>query len=605
MSVINRNLIPYYINVDSRMKNTGEVVTKDEYILNCQSINFLKDNNLLHIAHLNHCYKSGDIISIKNFNPPCYLLNIYDDDNLIILDVPNGSDFMKVCYPHGVHTCAINEYFEIELCNVKGIKDNNRRRTFCGIPLDIINSKHKILFELDPNNYKHLTLCDNYFLSSNNHFFIKFNMVTCYSPEDKNKIKPHLFKLIRHYVAGINSDYLVNLCSGAVIKNHDINGYCISLCDFIPLYDECYEARELCISKIINTKLCGQVNNYVMNLGKTYNNIYSVRLCSTEFPNMRNRLFINDCQFYWCNYEDNCVNKISICSGIYSLEDLATTLTRESLCNLNAMKGCYIDYLQFTVEKHLDNKFISIKSFKCIELCKPLRLFDCNKICVCHPDHNVKIGSVIRLESCENNLHIQGKIIFLNRYYKIICIMDKDHYEIIPDCEYFDASTVNRFIEPGVIRILFPQLFTIQYDKCKIFCDLLGIKNCTKLSSCFNTKYFNEKFDYFYMIIKPFQTFDLNNVNIYSPFAKIQLGGSDSNCNVLYNTFVDIPKIYYDPIKTISCLEISFVDPLGKPYNFGNLNHSFTLEFITIDDSPGKSLLNPNTLKNYGAKIFE
>ena len=272
------------------MKNIGEIVTKDECILISQTIKFTSNNNLIIFACKDHQYKLGDIVSISNFITPTIFLSIYDDNNNIVLDIPNGANFMKIFYKHDIKTFITSEYFEIELSGVKGIKDNNNCRTFYGIPIDVINSRHKIIFDLNPRDYDHLNLSDSYFEANPNYFFIKFNIVS--GNATNKKIKNHLFKLMRHYVAGINFDNLINLKDGAIIKYRDNDNFGISLCDNIPLYDDCYNVKHLCVSKIINTRLCGQVNNYIMNLGKTYNNIYQVKLCSTEFPNIKNSFFI-------------------------------------------------------------------------------------------------------------------------------------------------------------------------------------------------------------------------------------------------------------------------------------------------------------------------
>jgi len=213
----------------------------------------------------------------------------------------------------------------------------------------------------------------------------------------------------------------------------------------------------------------------------------------------------------------------------------------------------------------------------------------------------------IFLESCDPYIIFENKYIQLNKFYTIIEILDINTYVIKLNYENKDIlRNYDYNLAHGTIRFMVPQLFNILHTKSKSFCDLFGIAYCSKFNINVNTRILNKSFDYFYMIIKPFQTFDINNVNIYSPFAKIQLGTNDcDNCKVLYNTFVDIPKIYYDPVKNISSLEISFVDPCGNPYNFGNLDHSFTLEFITIDDTPVKTLVNPNTMKSYGVNVFD
>jgi hypothetical protein len=590
------------------MKNKGNIITKDQFILDPQEIKLKCNNNLIRLQHHNHSYKPGDMISINNITLPHDKLNIINDDGSTILEIPKGADFMKILFPHGVLKCEQGEYYEIELNGVKGIK-NGSSRTLNGIPIDIINTKHKIMFELEPTNYSHLELCDDYFVSSPNYFFIKFNMVAMSCLSDDNINKPYLFELTRHYIAGINIDHLLELSNGAIIKNCDQNGYDIELCSAKPLYDECCMMEGICVSKIISTKICGLLNNYVMNLGKTYNNIYSVRLCSTEFPNMKSRIFINDCCINWINYDETCSNKIYIKSGCYKLHELTKYLTEESKNNPNSMdKNGYVNFLDFSVDTIRDNNCIAIKSYKYLEIDNPFKCCH-DKITLLHPDHNIKVGSLIKLVSNNPDLIVGKRRIIMNHWYHVTCIFDKDSYSIKPVLSKLKPIEDTNAVLPkgNSIGILIPQLFCIQYPKCTTFCELLKIPNSCKFSECIRTKCFNNNFDYFYMIIKPFQTFDLSVSNIYSPFAKIQLGSNDccSNNKILYNTFVDIPKVYYDPIKDISSLEISFVDPTGTPLNFGNLNHSFTLEFVTIDDSPTGTLINPNTMKSYGIKVVE
>jgi len=585
------------------MKNKGNIVTKDQFILDSQEIKFINDSNFIRLNHKNHPYKQGDIISVYNLNLPCNKLSITNDDGTITLDIPKNADFMKILFPHHIQKCDHDEYYEIELLGVKGFKNDRNHKVFYGIPIDIINTKHKIFFELDASNYLHLNLPKDYFAPSTDYFFIKFNMVAMFC--DENKIKPFLFKLIRHYIAGISTDHLLNLRNGTVIKSCDNQGYEIELCDAKPLYNDSCKMKNITVSKIVSTKICGQLNNYVINLGKTYNNIYSVKLCSTEFPNMRSRIFVNDCCLNWINYDETTTHKIYIKSGCYTLKELAkylTEISKNNPCSTN--RDGNERYLNVTHCEEQGNEYLSFKSYKYIKIYKPFKYNDNKKeITIYHTEHNMKQGTCMFVFTPKITNHTESI-----KWCQVTKIIDKDYYIATVMRDSSNNFEIGNFENSfSDFSIFIPQLFYIQYSKCSSFCELLKISNNTKFSNCIKTKYFNDTFDYFYMIVKPFQTFDLSTVNIYSPFAKIQLGSNDCcfDNKILYNTFVDIPKIYYDPIKDISSLEVSFVDPTGIPINFGNLNHSFTLEFITIDDSPNGSLMNPNTMKSYGLKVTE
>jgi len=73
-----------------------------------------------------------------------------------------------------------------------------------------------------------------------------------------------------------------------------------------------------------------------------------------------------------------------------------------------------------------------------------------------------------------------------------------------------------------------------------------------------------------------------NNKNIWTKsniLTKIQL--SSATGQVAYNTFVDNP-FFFDNIKdNIYTLEFTWLDESGTEVDFGNVDHSFTLEFIT------------------------
>lgn len=80
---------------------------------------------------------------------------------------------------------------------------------------------------------------------------------------------------------------------------------------------------------------------------------------------------------------------------------------------------------------------------------------------------------------------------------------------------------------------------------------------------------------------------------IKSAFAKLLLTGSPGK--MLYNSNVYTPKLFTDPISELSQLTISFYTPNGDLYDFNGLDHSFTLELITLDESPSDTHINTHT----------
>jgi len=92
------------------------------------------------------------------------------------------------------------------------------------------------------------------------------------------------------------------------------------------------------------------------------------------------------------------------------------------------------------------------------------------------------------------------------------------------------------------------------------------------------------RINYIYLALRGFKNikniiFDKNN-EAYDLFAKILLNVPAGE--MAFNTFVDNPWVFTDVHDTkISKLDFQWVDPEGNPVDFGGVNHSFTLEFIT------------------------
>src|SRR5690606_28367283 len=106
--------------------------------------------------------------------------------------------------------------------------------------------------------------------------------------------------------------------------------------------------------------------------------------------------------------------------------------------------------------------------------------------------------------------------------------------------------------------------------------------------------------NYIIMVANPLKT--LFSVGpIKNAFAKITL--CDIPGKVLYNTFVPTAHVFDDPLESLFELEIQFYNPDGTLFNFNGLNHSFTLEIITIVDIPEGTGINASTGKNYNREI--
>jgi hypothetical protein len=59
----------------------------------------------------------------------------------------------------------------------------------------------------------------------------------------------------------------------------------------------------------------------------------------------------------------------------------------------------------------------------------------------------------------------------------------------------------------------------------------------------------------------------------------------------MFNTFVDTPIYFNPPLNILTEFEFTFIDPNGNPWNFYNINHSFTLEITNVNNYPANTNL--------------
>ncbi len=67
-------------------------------------------------------------------------------------------------------------------------------------------------------------------------------------------------------------------------------------------------------------------------------------------------------------------------------------------------------------------------------------------------------------------------------------------------------------------------------------------------------------------------------------FYKINLKGK--NGKFIYDTYVDAPIFYTEPLRVLHQLTLEFLTPNGKLYDFNGIDHSFVLEIVTHQDIP-------------------
>jgi hypothetical protein len=304
-------------------------------------------------------------------------------------------------------------------------------------------------------------------------------------------------------------------------------------------------------------------------------------------------------------------------------EKIANTLIINSTNRYNYIK----------IDIDLETDTCIFKSFKKIELFRPIVSIvpdittDSTSdpknnvtymITINHPNHSLQKNDLIFLSNAIEHMGIPESI--LNRQHRISHIVNKDQYSI--ELPSFNLSQLDRRMTQGgnIVSISYPNKFRIRFDYTDTFGSILGFRNVgnsnaiTKYGTIISNKdaydsdllfdevgtqlySLNKRINFFgdqYILIvcKQLETM-LNMGSIKNVFGKILLNGESDK--PLYNTFVPVQKIFDVPVPEISELEFEFYNQNGNLYDFYGTDHSFTLELITLNESPEISGISART----------
>jgi hypothetical protein len=249
------------------------------------------------------------------------------------------------------------------------------------------------------------------------------------------------------------------------------------------------------------------------------------------------------------------------------------------------------------------------------------------RIRVLHFQHESKTGEYVSIKGAINLEQIDP--IYLNREHMIIRIIDEDHYDIV-------LSRVNLYNPSiptamgGFDCILFtPNVFRLRFDLNDTMGQQLGFRDVGKITSITpydtvinnDTLYEQEDLQnvintiftvepstlqqnlvlrnavqldgppYLLLICKELQS-GVNLGRIKDYFYKINMEGLIDT--VVYDTYVDNPIFFVDPLNKLSSLTIEVRQPDGSFYDFGISDHSFTLEIVTLDEIPQGTAIRKN-----------
>ena len=396
-------------------------------------------------------------------------------------------------------------------------------------------------------------------------------------------------------------------------------------------------------------------NHYLIKLPYTYSQVVYIKMISSEFPNVQKN--INDTgvnknnKLYWQNLEDgDIVYSIDIESGTYNPLSLQNAIEQKILSvrrvysrNISESQSNNIEYTENNIIKlTIDEKteIVTFKSYTEATIYKPFietnpKITNTNpigllkySITINQINHRMKVGDKIIINNSLSYFGIPAKV--LNGEHVITEIINENQYIII--VKNFNLEDDRTDTGGGsCVSILTPNIFRLRFDFPDTMGRILGFRNpgsniaITPYNNVITNKddyekelgideegnlvaYTNNSLLFSadnYILVVCKQIIGISNFgDIKDVFAKIQLpdalssifnSSNISSNRMILDTFVDAPIYFHSPIRNLYELEFEFYTPDGQLYDFGGLDHSFTLEVVTMSDTPkGTGLVSFN-----------
>lgn len=653
-----------YIDINSAFRNTEpSLKTDDAILLGKDPLVFSNDSDIVSINQPGHSFQVNDPITLLGAVGKLSILRTYINSTTPTFVIPVGCNFMKIFYTHGIPLTYTGDSVFIELQNILGDRGTSAASSYLGsIPVNVINAQQQLkltLTQADIGTANTDCLISSfpigYFTPSPSYFFVVLpvKMTVEYTLNSYN------FKLVYTSIAGIplnqlNAIYPItpnNINGYHIITSVTPNGYSFVVNNKAvtdPSTTFSGGGINVYVSKVntINPAYPNP-NNYQIDIGSVIHDIVAVRLLSSEIPNTENAIRDNPIEranniIYWNDIDDgDHLYSITIPSGNYAPDELATEIQNLFLNTprINAgQPGFYYTprhYMKVTININTD--VVTFQSYKEFNLGAPIEdvipAFSGQvdptvtyQLKINNPGHGMtNPGDIILIQNAISTLGIPADVI--NGEHTVTQILNDSEYQI--SLPKFNAlSTTDNTGGGSNVFIYIPDTFRLRFDQPNTMGTVLGFRNpgnpasITPFSNLISNsdpyqfeiaqnstgqpiKITNNSLqlsgdNYIIMVAKPFTTYSTLG-KVKNAFAKIIL--CDSPGKVLYNTFVPITYYYNDPLHEIHDLCIQFYSYDGYLFDFSGVDHSFTIEIVSVDDIPEGTGISANSGKNYNQKV--
>ena len=609
-----------YVNINSASREKKLIYESENQILldnNPLQMKLLGGHYIMRINHLRHNFCVGDRITLSGVYNRIVILRTRSDITSPFQFV-RGSEYLKIIYPcisDFENICFDQTFGSLLYVRISGFVGSNGCPCIGNIPVTSLNKRHRVYLTIpgilfDPN-------------------VIYIRLVRTFY--DVNPI--YIFPV--PYNVTIYFDYIVGVPIGLINTRSEIHPAgsifhlissadkdCYTVCLGVGGGGRAFGGNQVYVSRI--KSLHGgflDAGSYSIDLDKIYSNVVYVGLVSSEFFNSEQMVRCGSDKnnaFYWENLEDaEHVYKVEIPAGNYSLIELGVVL-ENVIGSVPRIGGCagpsYVSKNVVRFEINPGTNRSVVRSFKIAHLQNPIvgtvpSISDFPNldpvpitIQINHVGHGLVVGDCINVCGAVAHLGIPD------------CAINGNHIVThINNCDSYSIVVVNFNYLPGRLytgggkgfTVSVPNYFRIRMDFEDSICSILGFRDIGKCKSItyFSTiikntdPYDNDDIicdwqpkpfklfqnDYFLMTCKQLESVDSTDT-ISNIFAKILI--SEPPGTVMYNTFVSTPKYFTVPLTNLYRLDISFLAPNGKMYNFNNMDHSFTLKIVTLSTKP-------------------
>jgi len=642
-----RNFNYHYINIDSSFRKTQpESILENRIRLIKDPLDFNIGSNKIFINHKNNKFVNGNLVSVSGIIGNRITLRTRDNNNNASFEIPVNCNFIKIFVKHNIPLDYTGDDILVTLSGIKGDTGNPSAVSYLGnIPINLINTQLIAKLTLTANDLlpnSVLPTQAGYFDISPDYFFV---VISKSQSNASINITEYNYSVLFQSIGGIplsflNASYPISIdVRQPFHKIFDVSssGYCIET-SISASIDINAGGSNVIIQKV-KKAISGfpNPNNYMIDLDKTYNNIISARLVSLEFPNTQDTIIESGDQqnnkIYWNNLDDgNFLYSITVPQGNYSPEQLKSSMeelflnTQRINVGFGSSNGSYSPGHFMQVNINQTTNIVSFKSYKEYNVASPITTviplintipqqnenFSNTKFIITIQliDHGmINAGSLILIEGMIEHLSIPASI--LNREHVVKDIISDDEFTIELPIINLSQGTRTNSGGGNAVTIYIPDTFRMRFDFQDTLGNVLGFRNPGDKNSVtgYDIEHTNkEKYAFEisknsrgediiltnntlqlagnnYVIMKADPLRSINNIgSIKNAFAKIKL--CDLPGSILYNSYVNTPIYYNDPINKIDKLDIKYYTPKGDLYDFNGAEHSFTLELVTLKDLP-------------------